>query len=151
MKELLESLPGVMNAAKGNDLGLIALAVLVVAVVVVLLLGTAPLWARVGAVFLVFAATAVPAMLVFDRLGGVSPGRNGSPCLEGSDCSSGQCYPGPHPSPKGSGLKYCVAADLNCALPGFDGANYNTVIFQDSSALTCSNPGNNESAQFIRR
>ncbi len=151
MKSLLDSLAGIMNAAKDNDLGLIALAVLVVAVVAVLLLKNAPLWARVLSVLLVFVASAVPAVVVFDKLGGVAPNRNGSACENNTDCDSGQCYPGPHPEPDGSGLKFCLAADLNCALPGLDGAKYGTMIFKDATELTCSNPGNGRSAQFIRR
>lgn len=47
MKELLENLAGIMNAARDNQYGLLALAALVVAVVVVLLLRGAPLWAQI--------------------------------------------------------------------------------------------------------
>jgi len=52
---------------------------------------------------------------------------------------------------EGSKAKYCLAADRNCTLPGLDGAQYGTVIYQDGTALTCTNPGNDKKAQFIRK
>lgn len=150
MNELLEYLPGILNAVKNNEYGALALAALVMAVVVILLLRGAPLAARFVAVALVFIACAALPIAVF-VFSGISYGQNGSPCETSADCNSGSCYPGPHPKIEGSSQRYCLAADRNCALPGMDGAMYGTTVFLDGTALTCTNPGNGKNAQFVRR
>lgn len=150
MESLWDNLAGIMNAAKDNQLGLMALAVLVISIVAVLLFRRSPIWARLVAVLLVFMACSVPAIIVFEKLGGVAPGQNGSVCRDSTDCASSYCYPGPHPKPGGSGLKFCVAAELHCALPGLDGAQYGNVVVKDSTRLTCKDPGNNRAAQFLQ-
>jgi len=70
---------------------------------------------------------------------------NGEPCKRRSDCYSNYCMPGPSPkpiarNPAGGGTWYCTAADMNCALPGTDGAKYGETINVAGSTLRCMNP-----------
>ncbi|MCG8053017.1 MAG: hypothetical protein AB2689_08480 [Candidatus Thiodiazotropha taylori] len=74
---------------------------------------------------------------------------NGEICANRGECASGYCYPAPHPRQNGAGMSICIAADMNCALQGLDGALYGAVVSMNGTRLTCRNPGNG-SAQFIR-
>ena len=91
--------------------------------------------------------------------GGETP-RNpsGSPCeiVSGTskECLSGYCLPGPHPNVGGSDFNFCVSAVKNCALPGGDGAMYESTYWHEGVALTCLNPNDfgfsGKWAQFFR-
>jgi hypothetical protein len=82
----------------------------------------------------------------------VSDGKrqNGEACSEDAQCHSNACYPAPHPQPGGSGVKYCIADSMNCALPKVDGARYDTKVLKDGSELVCRDPGGGRRAQFMR-
>lgn len=72
---------------------------------------------------------------------------NGEKCSAASDCGSGNCYPGPQATGS-THLKYCIAKDMNCAVPGFDGARYGMRLRKNSEYYECLNPRNKQPAAF---
>jgi len=150
MNELIKFLPDVVNAVKDNQFGLIIAAVFVIALVVITLAKGGQLFIRIVGMILVFlSAISLSAIVLFQNSTDSQTGQNGSFCIQGSDCISGECYPGPHPKPNGSGKNYCVARDRNCALPGFDGVDEGTSVYMHGSKLTCVNPGDGFSLQLV--
>lgn len=55
-------------------------------------------------------------------------------------CRSGYCYPGPADSGENKPW-FCIDPDMNCALPGTDGARYGARIRVNGRVYVCQNPG----------
>ena len=151
MDKVISSFEGVIRAVGESSFGIIALAFLIIMVLVLSLMIKAEPWAKLTS--LVLAIVMIGVTLIATYQGSqpwdVKHGENGSVCEVSSDCNSGYCYPGPHPKIGHSKYKYCIAGDRNCALPGFDGANYGTEIFLHGSKLECKNPEDGiNTAQF---
>ncbi|WP_025897715.1 eCIS core domain-containing protein [Sneathiella glossodoripedis] len=57
--------------------------------------------------------------------------KNGSLCQNGTQCESGYCYD------YVDGNRYCLRADLNCALPNADGVSFTTRIMHNNQRFEC--------------
>ncbi|MGE0826480.1 MAG: hypothetical protein AB7G75_36560, partial [Candidatus Binatia bacterium] len=74
--------------------------------------------------------------------------RLGDECTSSAECASQECHNGIGDlSPV---KKYCSSSTMNCALPGYGGAMYGSVISVEGSLFCCSNPGSGSEARFVR-
>lgn len=61
---------------------------------------------------------------------------NGSVCEADQDCASGYCYAGP----ANSSVRYCLAPDRNCAVPGKHGVLYGETVEVGGQTFICAPP-----------
>jgi hypothetical protein len=60
---------------------------------------------------------------------------NGVACSSGADCQSGYCYPGPTFSQ--DTIKYCIAKELSCGVPGGAGQKLNGTTTYKGAVYKC--------------